>query len=377
LAGLTALRWRHEEPKVVSLDAHYLDNNKPGVQTLLPVFREGSVFNRRTFLASSGAALFSAPTLLHAQTTPSRKLRIVVVANRNHEADGLMAALCNQMAHNQRLSAPYNVDWPRWSRIDPKPPAPTRDTGVPRCLIDVFASSSPDATLAATMEIWCIDDLAVTSGDSGKKVTAMHQITNYTKPASDPDGVIAFGTAGYPGDTSNDGCATIGGTIFIHDASNGASGSWSWPGHMDTLITSKTPASFFSSVAADRTTLNAISSEMIKPKNNPANALQLIIAPDAVAVSSVNEPPPYCDADKNSMAIAQQKGATNITSVETTHGVIRSVWDKPFIYVTAIPNRVCYFEQEARNVYAQEFPSSHNAGVALKYVMPYFVSAIV
>jgi len=334
------------------------------------------MLNRRAFLATAGATLIGAPTTLRAQTTSSKKLRIVVIANRNHEADGLMAALCNQMTHSTFLSAPYNVDWPRWLRVQANPPAPTRDPGLPRCLIDVFASPSPDATPAATMEIWCIDDLAVTSGNSGKKVIAMQQITNYTKPASDPDGVIAFGTAGYPGDTVNDGCATIGGTVFIHDASNGAPGSWSWPSHMDTLIPSKTPASFFSTVAADQKTLDAISLEMIKPKNNPANVLQLIIAPDAVAVSSVNAPPPYCDADKNSIAKAQQAGATNVTSVETTHGVIRSMWDAPFMYVTAIPNRVCFFDQEARNVYAQEFPSSHNAGIALKYVIPSFVSAI-
>jgi len=225
------------------------------------------------------------------------------------------------------------------------------------------------------MEIWCIDDLAITSGDSGKKVTAMEQIKHYTKP-SEPDGVIAFGTAGYPGLLSTDGCATIGGTIFIHDASNGAPGSWSWPGYMDKLLPSKTPASFFSNVSADQKTLLAITSEMIAPQNHPAGVLQLIIAADAVGVSSVNEPPPYCDADTNSIVLAQQAGATNITSVETTHGVIRSMWDKPFIFVTAIPNRVCHFPDEAQNIYAQEFPSSHNAGVALKHVIPYFVSAI-
>jgi hypothetical protein len=335
------------------------------------------MFNRRVFLTGAAATLISAPAILRAQTTTSKKLRIVVIANRNHEADGLMAALCNQMAHSLSLSAPYNVDWPRWPRNPPNPPSPTRDTGTPRCLVDVFASTAPAAALIATMEVWCIDDLAViTGGNSGQKADAMKQITNYTKPASDPDGVIAFGTAGYPGDTSNDGCATIGGTVFIHDASNGTAGGWTWPSHMDTLVPSKTPASFFSGVAADSTTLNAISSEMIKPKNNPANSLQLIIAPDAVAISSINEAPPYCTDDTNAIQLAQSKGATNITSVETTHGVIRSMWDKPFIYVTAIPNRVCHFPDEASGIYAQEFPSSHNAGIALKYVLPSFVSAI-
>jgi hypothetical protein len=217
----------------------------------------------------------------------------------------------------------------------------------------------------------------------------MNIITNY---GSAPDGVIAFGTAGYPGDASNDGCATIGGTIFIHNAAKDVSGyqggSWAWPnkpGNMGVLVPSKTPASFFSSVAADQKTLNAISLEMIRPKNNSANVLQLIIAPDAVGISSVNIPyipgsgagSAYCGIDSGAINLAQQAGATNITSVETTHGVIRSMWeDAPFIYVTAIPNRVCHFPEEASGIYGQEFPSSHNAGVALKYVVPYFVGAI-
>jgi hypothetical protein len=150
-------------------------------------------------LTSVGATLIDAPTVLRAQTTSSKKLRIAVIANRNHEADGLMAALCNQMAHSTQLSAPYNVDWPRWPRVDSNPPVPTRDPGVPRCLVDVFASQSNRAPTTATMEIWCMDDLAVTGGKSDKKVAAMQQITNYTNPASAPDGVIAFGTAAYPG----------------------------------------------------------------------------------------------------------------------------------------------------------------------------------
>jgi hypothetical protein len=228
------------------------------------------------------------------------------------------------------------------------------------------------------MEIWCIDDLAITGGDSGKKVAAMRQIENYTTPSSKPDAVIAFGTAAYSDSLlSNDGCAAIGGTIFIHDASNGAPNAWTWPNYMDTLIPSQIPASFFSNVSADQATLTAITSEMIAPQNHPAGVLQLIIAADAVGISSVNETPPYCAPDTNAVAQAQAKGATNITSVETTHGVIRSVWpDKPFIYVTAITNRLCHFSDEAYNNYAQEFPSSHNAGVALKHVIPAFVSAI-
>jgi hypothetical protein len=339
------------------------------------------MINRRAFLATAGATLVTAPTVSLAQTTPGKKLRIVVVANRYHEADGLMAAVCNQMKHNPNLSIPYDVAWPR-----PQTDPPT-DRQKPRCLIDILKDPL-GKTLSATMEIWCIDDLANTKGVSGDKVTAMDLITNYTSPASEPDGVVAFGTAGYPGLASNNGCATIGGTIFIHDAAKDVpgfpGGTWEWSGFMEKLVPTRTPASFFTSVAADGKNLEAISLEMIAPQIRPAGALQLLIAADAVGISSVNipsigpgAPPPYCDIDSKAVALAQKAGATNITSVETTHGVIRSKWDKAsFIYVTAIPNRICHFDDEASQKYAQEFPSSHNAGVALKYVMPYFASAI-
>jgi hypothetical protein len=330
---------------------------------------------RRDFLGLAGAALISAPKISIAQTAPGKTLRVVVVANRYHEADGLMAAVCNQMAHSPYLSTPHDVVWPR------VPKDPPVDSDKPRCLIDVKKDPS-DAAPSATMEIWCIDDLANTKGDSGAKVSAMDKITNY---GSAPGGVVAFGTAGYPGLASNDGCATIGGTIFIHDASNDASGphgNWSWPGHMGTLVPGKTPASFFSSVIADQIILDTISREMIAPQTRPASVLQLIIASDAVGISSVNIPNNedrslYCNVDTKAIVEARASGADNITSVETTHGVIRSKWpDAPFIYVTAIPNRVCHFSDEASGVYAQEFPSSHNAGIALKHVIAYFVRAI-
>lgn len=316
------------------------------------------------------------PTTTFAQTTATKKLRIVVVANRYHEADGLMAALSNQMKHNTSLSYPYQVQWP----AQPISTPPHDNSAKPRCLIDV-KKTAKDTEPSAIMEIWCIDDLGDSSGDSAKKVTAMN--------GAYPDGVVAFGTAGYPGDTSNDGCATIGGTIYIHDAAKDVpgyqGGSWAWANHMATLIPSKTPGSFFSGLAADQDMLKAISLEMIAPQRNPASALQLITAPDAVGISSVNianitstgSGTAYCGIDTGAIKLAQQAGATNITSVETTHGVIRSMWDEaPFIYVTAIPNRVCHFPDEASGIYGQEFPSSHNAGIALKYAIPSFVSAL-
>jgi hypothetical protein len=84
---------------------------------------------------------------------------------------------------------------------------------------------------------------------------------------------------------------------------------------MDTLVPSTTPATFFTSVAADKKTMDAISLEMIAPQVHPAGALQLLIAADAVGISSVNipavgpnAPPPYCDIDSKAISLAQAKG---------------------------------------------------------------------
>jgi hypothetical protein len=66
---------------------------------------EGAMLNRRAFLATAGVTLIGRSTAF-GQTTPSNKLRIVVVANRYHEADGLVVALCNQLAHSNSLKSP-------------------------------------------------------------------------------------------------------------------------------------------------------------------------------------------------------------------------------------------------------------------------------
>jgi hypothetical protein len=41
-----------------------------------------------------------------AQTPPNKTLRIVVVANKYYEGDGLMVALCNELARSPRLGIP-------------------------------------------------------------------------------------------------------------------------------------------------------------------------------------------------------------------------------------------------------------------------------
>jgi hypothetical protein len=60
------------------------------------------------FLGFAGAMLISAPKNSVTQTAPAKIFRIVV-ANRYHGADGLMAVFCNQIARKGGMAeaAPF------------------------------------------------------------------------------------------------------------------------------------------------------------------------------------------------------------------------------------------------------------------------------
>jgi hypothetical protein len=331
---------------------------------------------RRDILGLIGGLLV-VPAELRAQSlkaalrapSPNLPLRIVVVANKAFEADPLMAVMGNDWARSPSLDNPRDAVWPRR-----KPQQVIDIISKPRCLIDVDAQGTP----AARVEIWCLDDLMsqpINHSGSDNKALALARIADFG-PA--PDGVIAFGTGAFPGDTSNNGCVAVGSTLFIHDAAGGQS-HWSWTDHMEKLVASKTPASFYSSIAEDQATMKSIRDELLTVPVRPAADLRLIIASNAVAISSVNiaSSADYTKIDNEAMAAATAAGATNITSVETTHGVIRAQWpEAPFIYVTGIPNRVGHFADEANKNYPQNFVAAHNAGVATSYLISFFTRAI-
>jgi hypothetical protein len=301
--------------------------------------------------------------------SPNSPLRIVLVANRAFEADPLIAVVGDDAARSPSLDTPRDVMWPR------RKPQQLADIIVkPRCLIDVDAQGTPPATV----EIWCLDDLMsqqVDHSGSDNKALALSKIAALGSP---PDGVIAFGTGAFPGAISNNGSVAVGSTIFIHDAAGGQS-RWSWPDQMEKLIPSRTPAAFCSSLAADAQTLKSIRDKMLTVPVNPAVNLQLIVAANAVAISSVNiaSRADYAKIDNDAIAGARADGGTNINSVETTHGVIRAQWpDAPFVYITGIPNRLGSFAEEANNNYPQNFVAAHNAGVVASYLVSLFARAI-
>ena len=57
--------------------------------------------------------------------------------------------------------------------------------------------------------------------------------------------------------------------------------------------------------------------------------------------------------------------------LETTHGLIRSMSKAPFLFISAIVNRVGHFDdQVAPRDYVQNTAGAHNAGVVIAWLLP-------
>ncbi len=320
---------------------------------------------RREFLGGLGAAI-AIPHPARAQRLPETPRRILLIANIRDEAQALMDVLLDESARHPDLGAP--------TLLVPRDVRPKRDSDVvvkPRCVI----GAPKQGPQAAAIEVWCLYDLMsemVNGSNTDEKGLALRKIFSLGKPA---DAVIGFGTGAFPSRDTRNGCVAVGGTVFLHDAKGGGS-IWSWPHQMEKLIPSKTPSSFYQALVNDRAVMDAIRARMQEAPVNPARPPAVIVSPDAVAVSSVNiaSTADYALVDYTAVGFAQAAGVTEITSVETTHAVIRRYCaDAPFIFVTGIPNRIGQFDKEAQG---NNQRASRNAGVVASWILPTFLRAI-
>jgi hypothetical protein len=59
-----------------------------------------------------------------------------------------------------------------------------------------------------------------------------------------------------------------------------------------------------------------------------------------------------------------------VVSIDTTNTLIKNLWNSPYLFVTGITNNVGKFDVETKpDIYAQNFASAHNAGIALNIIM--------
>jgi hypothetical protein len=353
-------------------------------------------------------------------------LRILIVANKTWECDPLVAVLLAKDARPATFRDLVRGYDPAETlpRIDPAtgvtPELPPEAQGLSfranlpvryRLSFTIAPLPIPGATAApatppppplALVEVWCIEDWMrkdrhVATGTKPASGSSSHEKFTVALPlirqkafaGQAPDLVIAFGTAGIPTDETFNGCVTIGSRAYINDPWDDATPAeiadqterfgpllqtpldgWrrkrlDCPRLSDTLF------------AAGITVESRYAAEgrFLETPINPARPPRILAGHGYASLGTIN----ICDYDDYVWADEETRGRferqvkqREIGSSETTHGLIRLVWhDAPFLFVSALTDRVPYFNAEVTpRKYSQNFVAAHNAGLALAHLLP-------
>lgn len=307
--------------------------------------------------------------------------RILIMANKWWEADPLCGVLIHDKARPSGLTNFRYLRYPAPRAVRPKPgdPRPPDPKAEPRMTFECAG---------ATVELWCLEELmnpAENSSSSLEKARVMSGAISY---GAAPDMVIAFGTAGSREGVHTNGSVVIGRRVFIHDPRAGLpdrKGMWT-PPQPDQLIDSAYPRESLGKL--DEQARYAAEARFIPCPVTPANPPLVLLGNGFASVGVVNitNYDEYVWADRAAedsfqavvgAAFKEAKPVAQIGSIETTHGIIRSASESPFIFVSGITDTEGLFDyQVTPRVYAQNTVAAHNAGVAIAWLLPGIIAAL-
>jgi hypothetical protein len=291
--------------------------------------------------------------------------RVVVVVNKWWECEPVLSTLLNPTA------TPANFPWPRLAPIVPTP-APQQPAPVagPRAIFEFKFIA---------VELWCISDLLMqtTSARQSSSEDKAKFLPQIFSDAGAPDLVISVSTASSMDKvTPLNGCVYAGTKVFLHDghpATDPNINSQWWPADtFDKVIDSALPESMFSAFFAS--VPPSVLAGFTPLRNIPAPAMFFtpLYGNTALATVNVTIPGDYAAADP--ATVAAFRAANDATavgaSVETTHGVVRTACDSPFLFISPIVNRLTMYGVETfPNAFAQNTAGSQNAGVVLSWLL--------
>lgn len=278
---------------------------------------------------------------------------ISIIVNKNWETEPFLNSLLSSELRPTNFPFPITLNSPKDGN---------NKMDVPRAVIKLSAFE---------VKIWCIQDLMYynvpqdptkpkqSSSSSEEKYRVLPPIIQ----ADNPDLVIAVGTAGYPSTTSFNGSVVIGGNFFIYDGHPNNPQSNLQHQNIGKVLTSNVNSKIFELITKDFK--NQVEPKFIRTPRNPAEPTVCIASKVYTAISSINvtDYSEYNWVDHE--AVEQFKsieGKLPFNSLETTHGVIKlSSNDKPIIFISAITDRLGYFDSEVNPT--QNYVSSFNAGI--------------
>jgi hypothetical protein len=315
--------------------------------------------------------------LLHKQKdrTMAEQKKIAIAANKWWEADPLCAVLQHEEARPREFS---NLEFRRY----PKDRTRARGRGdKPRAMWP--ADSAQEARLSfevgnCSVEVWCIEEL-MNPESNGSSSAEKNRVLEYALERSNPDLVIAFGTAGSAENVSINGSVVIGTRVFIHNPPSRSRGGWDPGKHGDEVIKSafETGDRQIGRVFTDTSRFNA-EVRMLRSPLHPAETPVICVGDGFVSVGVVNitNYDDYAWADRQAISKFEEHNikapSGQVGCIETTHGLIRCMrMDTPFIYVSGIADMEGLFAYHVTpRKYAQNFVAAHNAAVALAWMLP-------
>lgn len=302
--------------------------------------------------------------------------KILVIADKNWEADPLVAVLTNPKL---RPKSALDIWAPGRAGLFTTPASAPRPQGGPTRRIGIDLSTA-GGKIEASVEVYCVEDWM--GPRRGTKAKIKHALPGILKAAgAKPDFVVAFGTASFPDTTSYNGCVVAGTNAYLfnpyrhpptgvaHDTSH----DWDSRAKVGHLLTSAAGAKFLGALKTDTTVLQFVSLLMSPVPCNPAEPA-VIAAANYIALGDINitNYDDFAWADAAAFEQCRKDNPSHpVGSVETTHGLIRLMTDAPFLFLSGITNRLGYFDQEqATNSISQNNIAAHNAGLVLAWLLP-------
>ena len=292
--------------------------------------------------------------------------RIVIVANKWWEADPLCSVLIHDKARPPIFTSFSFLNYPAQHRSSlslgmPRPPDPPTK---PRMTFMIAGD---------VVEIWCLEDLLNQSESSSSSLEKARVLPMALGLGALPDLVIAFGTAGSREGVSINGSVVIGRRVFIHDPWNGTGPSPRWhPPEPDTIVDSRLSPFIFRKIRDEARAAAEV--RMLVAPINPATPPLIFASDSFVSLGFVNVVNREDFAWADASAVAAFKSARvngQIGSIETTHGIIRSVSASPFLYVSGITDTEGLFEFHVTpRMYSQRNVAAHNAAIAIAWLLP-------
>jgi len=297
----------------------------------------------------------------------------MLIANKWWEADPLCWVLFHNKAHPRVFFDYETINYP--SQHMPKQPSE------PRPLNPVATPRFSFKCLDATVEVWCLEELMNPAENPSSAAEKARVLPDAVASGPKPDLVVAFGTAGSRQGLHINGCVVVGRRVYIHDAYKAEvdrTGMWT-PPEEDMVIESDLPVGVIQGISPG--SKHSAEARFLQPPVAPANHLLLMAGNGFISVGHVN----CINYDDYAWSPIRAVESFNdnaselgeIGSVESTHGLIRVVSDAPFLYISGIAATVGLFNvQVTPRVYAQNTVASHNAAIALAWLLPEVIAAL-